>query len=643
MVKSGIIVSVHLRVTDGAGGPPGHQVFTGPVIQVGRGPGNNLQFQDSRVSSVHGRIVIEGDLVRYQDLGSTNGSAVVRRDKRTAVLKGTGPGMKLMRADQILLGDAERPSSIHLEKIEIHTGAQAATPTATVVAQRALGVVGIVAGLPEGETLARLLELLADLRTESDTGSQTRKVLDFLIAAVPGTSSAECFMQNTTGSFAAVLTLGPDGTTPVATPPASTLIRRLQETRETVLIHDTRGTPDSSDSIRTLPSRSVLLAPLICDEKLVGAIQVGSKLGGVFTDRELDLVAVLAQQLSAVLSGARLIERLTEAEARLQEECEYLKERLGHRPALEEMVGSSPGIEAVRRQILAAAPARTTILIQGETGVGKELVARAVHEQSPRKNATFAVVNCSALAPGLLESELFGHKQGAFTGAHRDRKGLFEVAHQGTLFLDEIGDLPRALQPKLLRCLEQGTILPVGSTKTKQVNVRVVAASNRNLEEEVRAGRFRQDLLFRLNVFTLQVPPLRERRRDILGIAKIFLDRFSAEHNRKFPGFTPEAIAALEGYEWPGNIRELRNEIERATLLTPKNIPVDRSHFSERLGGGQDLVGPVEGTLKEVMSRLETVVIQAALKRHDGNRTQCAKSLGISRQALITKIARYGL
>jgi Nif-specific regulatory protein len=242
-----------------------------------------------------------------------------------------------------------------------------------------------------------------------------------------------------------------------------------------------------------------------------------------------------------------------------------------------------------------------------------------------------------------LESELFGHKQGAFTGAHRDRKGLFEVAHQGTLFLDEIGDLPRALQPKLLRCLEQGTILPVGSTKTKQVNVRVVAASNRNLEEEVRAGRFRQDLLFRLNVFTLQVPPLRERRRDILEIAKIFLDRFSAEHNRKFPGFTPEAIAALEGYEWPGNIRELRNEIERATLLTPKNTPVDRSHFSERLGGGQDLVGPVEGTLKEVMSRLETVVIQAALKRHDGNRTQCAKSLGISRQALITKIARYGL
>jgi transcriptional regulator with GAF, ATPase, and Fis domain/pSer/pThr/pTyr-binding forkhead associated (FHA) protein len=630
MVESGFAISIRLLVTDGAGGPPSKQVFAGPVVQVGRGPGNNLQFEDTRVSSVHGRIVMEGDRVRYQDLGSTNGSAVLRKGKRTAVHKDAGPGVELTRGDEILLGDAERPSCIRLEEITTRAGARPAVSEATVVAQRALGV---VTSLPEGETLARLLSLLAGLRTESDTFSLTRRVLDFLIAAVPGASRAECFMKDTTGRFAAVLAMGPEGTAPVATPPASKLIGRLQETRETVLIHDTQDTPDSSASIRTMPSRSVLLAPLICDQELVGAIQVGSKLGGVFTDRELDLAAVLAQQLSAVLSGARLIERLTEAEARLQGECEYLKERLGHRPALEEMVGSSPGI----------APSRTTILIQGETGVGKELVARAVHEQSPRKNATFAAVNCSALAPGLLESELFGHKKGAFTGAHRDRQGLFEVAHQGTLFLDEIGDMPAALQPKLLRCLEQGTILPVGSTKPKQVNVRVVAASNRNLEEEVQAGRFRQDLLFRLNVFTMQVPPLRERRQDILPIAKIFLDRFSAEHNRKLLGFTPEAIAALEGYDWPGNIRELRNEIERATLLAPQNGPVDRAHFSERLGGGQDLVGPVQGTLKDVMDRLESVVLQAALKRHDGNRTQCAKSLGISRQALIAKIARFGL
>jgi len=635
-----VAVSVRLLIADGAGGPPGHQVFTGPVIQVGRGPGNNLQFEDGRVSSVHGRIVIEDDRVRYQDLGSTNGSAVVRRGKRTAVKKDSGPGLELMIGDEILLGDAEQPSCIRVEEIRVQAGVQTTTPEATVVAQRALGV---ITGLPEGETLARLLALLADLRTESDTFSLTRRVLEFLIAAVPGTARAECFMKDTTGRFAAVLAMDPEGATAVAAPPASTLIQRLQETRETVLIHDTRDTPDSSASIRSMPARSVLLAPLVCDGELVGAIQVGSRLGGVFTDRELDLAAVLAQQLSAVLSGARLIERLTEAEARLRGECDYLKERLGHRPALEEMVGSSPGIEEVRRQIRAAAPSRTTILIQGETGVGKELVARAVHEQSPRQGATFAAVNCSALAPGLLESELFGHKKGAFTGAHRDRQGLFEVAHQGTLFLDEIGDLPPALQPKLLRCLEQGTILPVGSTKPKQVNVRVVAASNRNLEEEVQAGRFRQDLLFRLNVFTMQVPPLRERRQDILEIAKVFLERFSSEHNRQLSGFTPEAIAALEGYDWPGNIRELRNEIERATLLAPSNSAVDRSHFSERLGGGQDLVGPVKGTLKEVMERLETVVLQAALKRHDGNRTQCAKSLGISRQALIAKIARFGL
>jgi Nif-specific regulatory protein len=635
MVESKPVQKIRLVVQDGSGGPQTERTLTGPVIQVGRGAGNDLDFTDPRVSSVHGRIILESDRVLYQDMGSTNGSAVTRGDKRTVLTKDRA--MPLEPGDQIQLGDADRPTSVRLEEI---VRGDPSVHEATVVAGRALGE---VAGLPEYETYNRLLQLLAEMRTETDTFSLPRKVLMFLVDALAGAYRAECYMQDSTGRFGPVLSLGADGSTTVTTPPSSSLLEKLCKSRQAMLVEDTKLHSQASDSIRTLPARSVLLAPLVVEEEVIGAIQLGAREGGVFVEADLDLCSVLAQQLSAVLSGVRLIERLREAEARLQGECEYLKEQLGRKPALEEMVGTSTAIMGVRRQIQAVAPSRTTILIQGETGVGKELVARAVHEQSPRWSKTFAAVNCSALAAGILESELFGHAKGAFTGAHRERKGLFEVAHQGTLFLDEIGDMPISLQPKLLRALEEGSILPVGSTKTRSADVRVVAATNRNLEEEVQAGRFRQDLLFRLNVFTLELPPLRKRRDDIIPLAEHFLKIFSGEHDRPHPGFTPEALAALQGFDWPGNIRELKNEMERASLLAPKNAPVDRPHLSERLGGGQALVDNVEGTLKDVMERLEVVVLQAALKQHDGNRTRCAKALGISRQALITKIAKFKL
>jgi len=636
------IQEVRLEVTDGAGGPVRIVTLGGPLIQVGRGEGNDLSFADPRVSAVHGRMQIDNDCIGYHDLGSTNGSAIIREGRRISVERG-GDAFILREQDEILLGDADRPTSIRITKIVL--GASPRVETATVVAQRSLGE---VSRLPDGETLRRLLELLATLRTDADTLAMTRRVLDFLLSALPEASRAECFMKDTNGNFAPAIGLGPgdsrqDSSRLVGSPPATSLVRRLTAQRESILVHDTQSVEKTSASIRTQPSRSLVLAPLVVEDEVIGAIQVGSRQGGVFAERELDLASVLAQQLSTVLAGARLIERLSEAEARLRGECDYLKERLGHRPALDEMVGSSKAIRDVRGQILAVASSRATVLIQGETGVGKELVARAIHEQSPRGQATFAAVNCSALSAGLLESELFGHMRGAFTGAHRDRKGLLEVAHLGTLFLDEIGEMPLGLQPKLLRCLEEGSITPVGSTSPRLVDVRVVCATNRDLEQEVIAGRFRQDLLFRLNVFTLRVPPLRERREDIIPIGEHFLEIFSLQHNRRHPGFAHEAVAALQSYDWPGNIRELKNEMERASLLAPSGKPIGQSHLSERLGGGRDLVDAMQGDLKEIMERLEKVVLQAALKRHAGNRTHCARALGISRQALISKIARHDL
>jgi transcriptional regulator with GAF, ATPase, and Fis domain len=639
---------IRLWIRDGALGGEGEaRVLVGSTIQVGRGPGNDVVLDDPRVSSLHGRLVVEGERVRFEDLGSTNGSAHVRGDERRPVPRGGAPGVLLAPGDELQLGDADRPSCLRLLEVlpaeAAGAGEDGLLAEATVVARRALGTAG---GLAAGEALPRLLKLLLELRGEEDSLGLARRTLEFLLQALPQAARAQCILRDAAGRYAAALTLDArpgGGSAPgMGGIPSQTLMQQLAQGRAALLVEDVSSLRDASRSLLAQPSRSLLLAPLWTGEEMVGALQVGSGPQARFGERELDLVAVLAGQLSGALSTGRLIERLRDAEARLQGRCAYLQARLGQRPAGEEMVGRSQAMEAIRRQIAAVAPSRTTVLVLGETGVGKELVARAIHESSPRASGPFAAVNCSAIPAGLLESELFGHVRGAFTGAHQARQGLFEVAHGGTLLLDEVGDMPTALQPKLLRVLEEGALMPVGSSRPRTVDVRVVAATHRDLERLVAAGGFRQDLLFRLNVFSLRVAPLRERPEDILELATHFLERFSAEHGRSHPGFTAQAAAALQSYAWPGNIRELRNEMERACLLTPDGAAIDQVHLSERLGGG-GLERSLEGSLKEVMERLEAMVVEAALARHEGNRTRCARTLGISRQALVAKIARLGL
>ncbi|NMB76144.1 MAG: sigma-54-dependent Fis family transcriptional regulator [Myxococcales bacterium] len=386
--------------------------------------------------------------------------------------------------------------------------------------------------------------------------------------------------------------------------------------------------------------RFVILAPLMCSGQFAGAIRL-SRAGAPFSAADLELSAVLAQQLSAVLSAHQLIKRLREAEARLQGERDYLRRRLMPRPALANMLGASPALSEVKRQIQAAAPARTTVLIEGETGTGKELCARAIHEISPRRSAAFAAVNCASLARGVLESELFGHVKGAFTGAHREREGLFAVADGGTLFLDEVGEMPLDLQPKLLRAIEEGEVWPVGANRPRRVDVRLVAATNRDLEAEVRAGRFRRDLWYRLNVFLLRLPPLRERREDIPALARHFLEEAATEQGRPHPGLSEPAAEALRAWGWPGNVRELKNEMERASLMAPPGVPVEPCHLSPHLTVASESVAASEETLEAAMARLEGEVLKQALRRHGFNRTHCARALGISRQALIAKIARF--
>jgi DNA-binding NtrC family response regulator len=329
------------------------------------------------------------------------------------------------------------------------------------------------------------------------------------------------------------------------------------------------------------------------------------------------------------------------AERQLGAENQRLKAQLDSKYGFENILGASPAMQEVFDVIRQVAPTRATVLIQGESGTGKELVARALHQCGPRAQGPFIPVHCAALAPTLLESELFGHEKGAFTGAQERRRGRFELANGGTLFLDEIGEIDPALQVKILRVLEERKFERVGGTETVSVDVRLVAATNRDLKQMVAEGKFREDLFYRLYVVNVALPPLRERDGDIVLLAQHYLKSLATEHGKKVVGITSEAMAALTAYPWPGNVRELRNVIERMVVLgtgdklTMRDLPV-----AFRGPGGRGRAAARAGS---VLRDSERQLIEDALRRHKGNRTLAAQELGISRRTLHRKLNEFGL
>ena len=329
------------------------------------------------------------------------------------------------------------------------------------------------------------------------------------------------------------------------------------------------------------------------------------------------------------------------AERRLGEENRRLKAQLDSKYGFENILGTCPAMQEVFDTIRQAAPTRATVLIQGESGTGKELVARALHQCGPRAQGPFIPVHCAALAPTLLESELFGHEKGAFTGAQERRRGRFELADGGTLFLDEIGEIDAALQVKLLRVREERQFERVGGTETVSVDVRLVAAPNRDLKKMVEDGAFREDLFYRLYVVNLTLPPLREREGDIALLAQHYLEALAKEHGRKVSGITTEAMDALAAYPWPGNVRELRNVIERMVVLgAGEKLTVRDLPSSLRLAAGRAASAARPGS---ALRDAERQLIEEALRRHQGSRTRAAQDLGISRRTLHRKLNEFGL
>jgi two-component system, NtrC family, response regulator HupR/HoxA len=346
------------------------------------------------------------------------------------------------------------------------------------------------------------------------------------------------------------------------------------------------------------------------------------------------------EKLELVRENDRLSAELKEANEKLQTENIILRREVEKQAYPKNIIYGSPEMENILRLLRRVTGTETTVLIQGETGTGKELIARFIHAESNRCDQIFIPVNCGAIPKDLVESEFFGHAKGAFTGAAQEKKGYFEMANKGTLFLDEIGEAPPELQVKLLRVIQESEIMPVGYHQPKKVDVRIIASTNRDLKAEVSANHFRQDLFFRINVFSITIPPLRERKKDIVPLAEFFLRQFSQKLNRRVNSFINETKDRLLAYSWPGNVRELQNEIERLVLLSETGKGIGPELLSDQIRQRHRPSRATDGDLKSAVRELEEEMIQDALLRFGQNKSRTARALGISRQSLLDKLRR---
>jgi transcriptional regulator with GAF, ATPase, and Fis domain len=647
---------IRLEVTHGLSRGARHE-SSESVVRIGRGDEAHLVLSDEHVSSDHAMVVSTGDGYVLRDLRSTNGTTIVRDATRIALDDANAREVALATGDVVELGSGERVVRIAVA-ITDEGG-----DDAHVLAVRRIDELGGAESTVERDG-GRLREVY-DVQKRIGAAEGLAGVLDAICAGafvlVPGATHVTVVLREDeddasrrgAAAYVPIVTRVRGASVPTTQPIALTrsVFRKVVSERAAVLAADAPREVGETESLLGAQIRSVLGVPLWRGDDVLGVLQLDNREStGVFTREDLDVCAVLAYSASLAVANARLVQRLRAAEERLRKENAFLKTREESRrvggKGEQPIVGNSPPMRALFEQIAKVVDTRVTVLIEGETGVGKELVAAAVHYRSRRRAQLFVTQNVAAMPENLLESELFGHRKGSFTGAHEDKKGLFEIADGGTLFLDEVTEMPLSLQSKLLRVLQEGEIRPVGATQERRVNVRIVAATNRHLEKEVAAGRFREDLFYRLNVFPVRVPPLRERREDIPRLADHFLKRYGTELGRPVAGFAQQALELLQAYDWPGNVRELENEIQRLVIQVEGGGFVTTDLLSPRIrevGGVAERVKPAKGTLREMMDQFERWLLIESLREHANNKTAAAKTLGITREGLHKKLRGFGL
>jgi Nif-specific regulatory protein len=585
----------------------------GPVL-IGRQTGANLRIRNAAVSRRHAVIEKDGDKYIIADLDSRNGTFVNDMPVKRCELH-HGDRVQIGESQFFfLIDDIEDPSQT--SEIRFDETPLLGSPAVRMTYSDALFVMA--------RDLSALLKITTTINAIRDLDKLEKALLDLLFEVVPARRGAILLTSNhadTGDEFSSVITLdrieGAGQTVNVS----RTIVRRVLGDGAAILINEADNNADlKTESLIAARSRSVLCVPLIMHERKLGVVYLDSdEPQARFDENHLQMVTAVAAIASVAIHNARNFEDLENENARLMVDAD-----IEHN-----MVGESPLLQRVYQLISKVAPTDSTVLIFGESGTGKELAARAIHRNSKRGDKPFIAANCAAFAETLLESELFGHEKGAFTGALLQKKGRLELADGGTIFLDEIGDLSPSLQTKLLRVLQEREFERVGGNRTIKVDIRLLAATNRDLEDAIKKGAFRQDLYFRLNVVQLTMPPLRERRDDIPLLANYFARKYAEKCNRRVMGISSEARKRLMTYDWPGNVRELENAIERAVVLgTTEQILVD--DLPEAVVEADTTVSSeAASSYHEQVVQTKKRMITDAMKQANGNYTAAAKLLNL--------------
>jgi transcriptional regulator with GAF, ATPase, and Fis domain len=634
-----------------AGVEPTPRTFDAHSVSIGRKEECDLVLPVGHISSRHAQIRRVGEQYIFSDLGSTNGSMVLRGEEQLHLGPKGRPEVALQEGDLLVLGDIDASIRLRVGLAPPAAATDVGGADNTIVASRrrrdTMGISQGISGSSPG-ALPVLYRLMASLAGPGQRERILGKVAEAALDAIPGAVDALVVVREEGGALK-VRAEAHRGQGLCSVPDAKICARVLGG--DAALLfgqHDAASVP-----AQTLVDRGVgsgIAAPLWGEQEALGVLQINCAAGRPdLREAHLDLAVVLAHHAAMAQERADLLAALRAAEKRLRAENALLRRRT--QPEVE-VVAASPAMASVLDELRRAAESDVTVLLSGETGTGKEVAARFLHEQSRRAGGLLVPVNCGALTESLLDSELFGHRKGAFTGAVESRKGVFEVASGGTVFLDEIGETPLSLQVRLLRVLEERKIKLVGDVVERPVDVRVVAATNRDLAQLVEQGRFRQDLYYRLRVFPVTLPPLRERPEDIEALCQLFARRFSQQLGKPLVGLDPALVSCLQAHRWPGNVRELANEIERAVVRVDPGEPLGLELISEELQGGlggaaaggaaRAAPGAPQG-LREQLAEVERGVISAALARHGGHKASAAKELGLTRQGLSKKIERLGL
>ncbi|HEX4404149.1 MAG TPA: sigma 54-interacting transcriptional regulator [Polyangia bacterium] len=558
------------------------------ITSLGRGEEADITLPDPGLAESHAHIHFDG---RDFNIATTD------RDAELYVNGRKRNKHRLSHEDRVRLGISELEFSLYDEPVTDETAAQT---------------------MAELNSYKKLFEFSQKLMGSYELPTLLDQLLDVTIQVSNADKGFLVLMESGEPVVKVARNLRRETITDAVSQLSDSILARVVKTRKPVIISDALADEEfkNSLSVVNLKLTSVMCVPLLERGNMLGVIYVGNdNVAQLFEESHMEILTIFASQASLLIRNALLVNELQLDKRSLEQQIERI--RFG------EILGSSPRMQEVFRKVQKVATTDISVLVTGETGTGKELIARELHNRSQRAKGPFITINCGAIPENLLESELFGHVRGAFTGAVTTKQGRFQAADRGTLFLDEIGEMPLQLQVKILRALQERVVVKVGDSNAESIDIRVIAATNRDLEAEIKGGRFREDLYYRLNVVHLHLPALRDRGDDIVVLARYMVSRYAPEYGGKVKGLTPNAIAAIKRHRWPGNIRELENRVKKAVVLSDKALlgPEDLDLSPDEL--------PTILPLADAKERFQREYINEILALNDGNRTKTARDLGV--------------